>query len=304
MSALQSGYAMLVARLAPVIALAASFVAAQPLVNLGKPLRAPFACTEEDIQSLGLDCTSEEPCAVFLELAALEIAGSKVFLAGNLHTATMTLASILLASEDEGKTWTEPHPRIRSAGLDQIQFFDFERGWVAGQQFEAMPRDPFFLITTDGGKTWRRRPVFGDSQVGSIEQFWFDSRTDGVVLIDRMQSTETGARYLVYETMTGGDTWMVREVSARPLKLKRAPAQNPDRRIRADAKTRSFIVERRQGERWQPLASFLIEAGSCRPAARPAAEPPKPDEAPVPLAPPTPPTPKKTGGRSTHSPFI
>jgi hypothetical protein len=273
---------MLVARLAPVIALAASFAAAQPLVNLGKPLRTPFSCSEEEIQSLGLDCTSEEPCAVFLELAGLEIAGSKIFLAGNLHTATTTLASVLLASEDEGRTWTEPHPRIRSAGLDQIQFLDFERGWVAGQQLQAMPRDPFFLITADGGKTWRRRPVFGEPQAGSVEQFWFDSRTDGAVLIDRMQSTETGARYMVYETRTGGDTWMVREVSARPLKLKRAPAQNPDRRIRADARTRSLVVERRQGERWQPLASFLIEAGACRPAARPAAEPPTPDEAPVP----------------------
>ena len=80
---------------------------------------------------------------------------------------------------------------------------------------------------------------------------------------------------MAYETRTGGDTWMVREVSSRPLKLKRAPAQNPDRRIRADAKTGSLVIERRQGERWQPLASFLIEAGWCRPAARPAAEPPE-----------------------------
>ncbi len=283
MSALQSGYAMLLARLAPVIALVASIVAAQPLVNLGKPLRTPIACTQEDVQSLGLDCTSEAPCAVYLELAAMEIAGSKIFLTGNLHTPTTTLTSILLASEDEGKTWTEPHPRIRATGLDQIQFLDFERGWVAGQQIETMPRDPFFLITTDGGRTWRRRPVFGEPQPGSIEQFWFESRTDGVVLIDRMQSTETGARYMAYETRTGGDTWMVREVSARPLRLKRAPAQNPDRRIRADARTSSLVVERRQGERWQPLASFLIEAGSCRPAPPPAAEPPKADEPPSPL---------------------
>ncbi len=269
---------MPVTRLAIAIAVAAFCRAAQPLVNDGKPMRVPFACSEEDIQASGLECTSEEPCAVFLELAGLEIAGSKIFLAGNVHTATTTLAAILLASDDDGKTWAEPHGRIRFAGLDQIQFFDFERGWVAGQQLHTMPRDPFFLLTTDGGKSWRQRPVFGDSQPGSIEQFWFDSRADGVVIIDRTQASETGARYSIYETMTGGESWMIRQVSARPLKLKRAAGQNPDRRIRADAKTRSFVVERRQGERWQPLGNFLVETDSCRPPRRVPAEPPPPPE--------------------------
>jgi hypothetical protein len=265
------------------LALAAGVVfslGAEPLVNEGKPLRVPFSCSEEDIQSLGLDCTYDEPCAVYLELAGLEIAGSKVFLSGNIHTATTTMASILLSSDDDGKTWIEPHERIRSSGLDQIQFLDFERGWIAGHQLQAMPRDPFFLLTTDGGKTWRRRPLFADSQVGSIEQYWFESRTDGLAVIDRMQSTETGARYSIYESKTGGDTWMVREVSGRVLRLKRAAGQNPDRRIRADARTRSFAIERRQGERWQPLASFLVEIGSCRPAERaPAEPPPEPEQA-------------------------
>jgi photosystem II stability/assembly factor-like uncharacterized protein len=268
MSALQSGYAMRSARLVLMIAVAAALLAAQPV-------RVPFNCSEEDIQLFGLDCTPEEPCAVFLELTGLEVSGSKIFLAGNLHTATMTLASVLLASEDEGKTWLEPHERIRSAGLEQIQFLDFERGWVAGQQLQTIPRDPFFLVTTDGGKTWRRRPVAGDGQVGTIEHFWFESRTDGLAVIDRMQPTETGARYSIYETRTGGEAWMIREVGARPPRLKRAAGQNPDLRIRADAKTKSFLVERRTGERWRPLASFPIETGSCRPAARPpAAEPP------------------------------
>ena len=293
---------MLPARFVLATIFSTCLLAAQPLVNEGKPLRVPFSCTEEDIQSLGLDCTYEEPCPVFLELSGLEIAGSKIFLSGNLHTTTTTMTSVFLSSEDDGKTWTEPHERIRSSGLDQIQFLDFERGWVAGQQLQTMPRDPFFLITTDGGKTWRRRAVFGDSQVGSIEQFWFDSRTDGLALVDRMQSTETGARYSIYETRTGGDAWMIREVSTRALKLKRAAGQNPDRRIRADARTKSFAIERRQGERWHPLASFLVEAGSCRPVARTLAEPPpeqpeaeqpKPEATPSQARPRTPPTLKK-----------
>jgi photosystem II stability/assembly factor-like uncharacterized protein len=280
---------MLRARLA-LILLAAASLAAEP------PVRIPFSCSEEEIQLFGLDCTFEEPCAVFLELAGVEVVGSKILLAGNVHTASITLASVLLVSSDEGKTWLEPHERIRSAGLEQIQFLDFERGWVAGQQLQTVPRDPFFLLTTDGGKTWRRRPVAGDGQVGAIEKFWFDSRNDGLVVIDRMQVTETGARYSIYETRTGGEAWMIREVSARLPRLKRAAGQNPDLRIRADAKTRSFVIERRTGDRWQPLASLLIEIGACRPAARaPAAEPPSEPPAPEsePPKPRTPPTLKK-----------
>ncbi|MBI4877132.1 MAG: hypothetical protein HY822_21060 [Acidobacteria bacterium] len=249
--------------------------AAQSLIYQGQPLRIPFQCGEDDIHALGLDCTAEAPCAVFLELTGLEIAGAKIFASGNLHTATTTLASILLASEDEGKTWTEPHERIRSAGLEQIQFVDFERGWVAGQQLQAVPRDPFFLVTTDGGKSWRRRPVAGEGQVGAIEQFWFDSRTDGLVAIDRMQSAETGARHSIYESRTGGEGWSIREVSARPLKLKRAAGQNPDRRLRADARSKSFVLERRTGGRWQILASFLVETGVCRPPPEPEPAPPQ-----------------------------
>lgn len=293
---------MRVARLAAAASAFVLLAAAQPLLNQGQPIRVPFTCTDDDIHAFGLDCTYETPCPVYLELAGMEISGAKIILTGNLHTATTTMSSILLASDDEGKTWTEPHERIRFSGLDQIQFLDFERGWIAGHVLQAMPRDPFFLLTQDGGKTWRRQPVFAESQVGSIEQFWFDSRTDGLAVVDRMQSTETGARYSVYETKTGGEAWMIREVSSRALKLKRTAGQDASRRIRADAKTGSLVVERRQGERWQALASFLIEVGACRPSPYKLAEPPpepevpaqaKPEAAPAPARPRTPPALKK-----------
>ena len=54
--------------------------------------------------------------------------------------------SILLASEDNGKTWAEVYDRQRSTGLEQIQFFDFERGWIGGQQLLSLPRDPFLFL--------------------------------------------------------------------------------------------------------------------------------------------------------------
>ena len=45
--------------------------------------------------------------------------------------------AILLASDDGGKTWTEPVPRLRAAALDQIQFIDLQTGWISGQNLSA-----------------------------------------------------------------------------------------------------------------------------------------------------------------------
>ncbi len=267
-------YAMRWALSVAAFALAGPLLAQAPaLVNAGKPMRVPFVCGEADIQAYGLTCGAEDPCTVYLELIGLEVAGSNIFISGNLHTAASTLASILLASRDEGKTWSEPYERIRFGGLEQIQFLDFETGWVAGQMLQAVPRDPFFLLTTDGGKTWRRRPVSSEGNVGAIEQYWFDSRSTGTLVIDRMQSGESGGRFALYESMTGGESWMVREVSTRGMRLKRSAGSNPDRRLRADAASKSFHLERRAGERWQTVASFLIEAGECRAEERPLEEP-------------------------------
>ena len=107
-------------------------------------MRVPFECTQADTQAAGLSCSEEEPCAVFLELSNVDSAGNKIFLAGNLHTSTTTLYSILLASEDAGKSWMEPHPRVRFAGLDQIQFIDFQNGWISGANLQSTPRIRFF----------------------------------------------------------------------------------------------------------------------------------------------------------------
>src|ERR1035437_4455571 len=76
---------------------APSVVPAAPLVlqNTGKPMLVPFRCTEEDIRSAGLTCSEQDPCPVYLELAAVESTGIRIFAAGNLHAATATLYTIL-----------------------------------------------------------------------------------------------------------------------------------------------------------------------------------------------------------------
>jgi hypothetical protein len=247
----------------------------------GKPIALQTVCGDQEIADFGLSCAADEPCPVYLELSFVEMAGAKIVASGNLHTANATLWSVLLISQDSGRTWIEPHARIRGAALDQVQFVDFENGWAAGQIASSIPRDPFFLRTEDGGKRWRRLPVFDESFFGVIEQFWFESKTQGSLILERAKGGAGAGRYLRLETMTGGGSWMTRETSSKPFPGKRArgaSSMNPDLRVRADAATRSFAIELRQGGKWTRLAAFALAAGECRPdPPKTEAEPPKPE---------------------------
>src|SRR5882757_1215968 len=99
--------------------------APKTIENTGKPMTVMAECKVADMPSLGLTCSEEEPCPLYLELSNLELVGTKLFVVGNIHTNSATLESIVLASEDLGKTWFEPARRILGSGLDHIEFADF-----------------------------------------------------------------------------------------------------------------------------------------------------------------------------------
>lgn len=255
------------------------------LIYSGQPLAVAPQCGEEEIQALGLGCTIDEPCPLFLELSGIEVAGNAIFVSGNIHGELITLASVLLASDDGGKTWTEPHPRLRQGVLDQIQFIDFQNGWVAGQVMQTIARDPFILITTDGGRSWRRRPMFDDNRPGSIEYFHFTSKTQGTLVLDRSKSGDPNGKYESFESSTGGSSWSIRELSKTFIKPKRPLPGNGDWRLRADAASKAYRVEKRTGATWQTVASFLIRLPPCAPPEpKPLAEPPPEPAAPEPPA--------------------
>jgi hypothetical protein len=238
------------------------------LENSGKPMLLPFGCTENDTQWAGLSCSADEPCPVYLELAAVESGvppgPGRIFAAGNIHALDVTLYSVLLASEDGGHTWREAHERIRGASLDRIQFLDAELGWISGQALSPLPQDAFLLLTSDGGKTWRQRPIFSESRIGSIQQFYFSAKDSGSLIIDRGPGAE-GGRYELYESPDAGESWTIRQTSDQPLKLKPLPVAPSEWRVRADGPTQSFHLERRQGERWVSVAAFSVKLGACEP---------------------------------------
>jgi hypothetical protein len=127
-----------------------------------------------------------------------------------------------------------------------------------------LPRDPFFLVSSDGGQSWRTRPVSEDGGPGSIQRFWFDSPEHGELVIDAGASSP-GGRYLSYESQTGGESWMIRGTFSEAPRIRRAPPSNdnPDFRIRPIG-GKVYRIEKRTGDsKWDSLASFLIEVASC-----------------------------------------
>lgn len=233
----------------------------------GKPVTLPFRCAAEEINAAGLTCTEEDPCPAYLELNAAYLAGNRILVAGNIHSANVTLSSTLLGSEDGGRIWRELGERVRGANLDTIHFVDSDTGWVSGELLVPLAQDPFFLVTTDGGKSWRQRDIFGESaenRYGTIQQFAFADKQTGGLIIDRGQGSDED-RYERYESPDGGESWTMKESSKKPLRLK-APAPAPDDwRVRVDASTQSFHVEQRQGERWHSIAAFAVKLGACKP---------------------------------------
>jgi len=223
------------------------------------PVHIEYSCPTEDVESFGLGCTPEDPCAVFLELAAVEAVGAKLFLAGNVHTETTTLYGIVLQSEDGGKSWTEPVKRLRSAAFDQIEFLDFSRGWISGAIIEPLPRDPFLLLTTDGGTSWKQQAIFEEPRFGSIAQLWFDSAEHGEMVID---SDGTPPRHERYESNTGGESWEMKESTANAIHLK--TNKSAAWRVRADAASKTFHVERHGSSGWETVASFVIHVADCK----------------------------------------
>lgn len=230
------------------------------------PILLPNRCTDVDLPALGLTCSEAEPCPTFLELSSVETLGTVMLLAGNLHTSTTTLQSIVLVSEDGGGSWREAHPRLKGSAFEAMQFLDFSNGWLAGQTSLGLPRDPFIMVTTDSGRTWRKVDLFAETRVGVIEDFAFQTAKRGWILVDNRGSGDAG-KYEFYETQTGGTSWELREISSKIPKAAQ-PGQRQSStgaRVRVDDKKGLLRIETRAGNGWREVSTFKLKLEDCKP---------------------------------------
>ena len=153
----------------------------------------------------------------------MESTGIRIFAAGNIHTASATLYT-----HPAGQRRQRPDlARGRTSGFAA-------RAWTtssspmpkpagpAASRFAPLPQDPFLLQTTDGGKTWRPHAIFNEPRFGSIQQFYFEDKKNGALIIDHGPGSSDD-RYELYETNDGGETWNIQETSVKAIRLKRAP---------------------------------------------------------------------------------
>ena len=223
-----------------------------------------------------MTCSDAEPCPVYLEISRVYPLGRKLFATGNIHSAQVTLYSILLSSDDGGISWREDVPRIRGGELEHIQFTNFDSGWVSGQRVTPLPGDPFLLLTTDGGKSWRKQEILPEGSIGSIQKFWFDSPRSGSLVLDRGVSDPDQMRYSRYESMTGGTSWAIRQSAEKPLDLPQELTAPEEEIVRArgDKAAKRLIIERKTEGGWVAVSSIALELAQCKGEHAPLAPPP------------------------------
>jgi hypothetical protein len=223
------------------------------------PVHVDYACPAEDVESFGLTCSEDRPCPVFFEVSTVDSAGSRLFVAGDIHTATTTLYGVLLSTDDGGATWEESISRQRSTAFEQFQFID-GHGWLSGQRLEPLPKDPFFMLTTDGGKSWREKPLFAETRFGSIAQFRFDSLTAGELIFDGSVGRVTNQE--LYTTMTGGENWDMKQTSTKALHLK--TLKETGWTISTARGSATYLIEHIVNGKKEAVARFLIHIGDCK----------------------------------------
>jgi len=230
----------------------------------GEPLVLPLACWEEDLLRAGLVCNDVTACSLVMELVAIGELGNTVFVMGNVHADAGTVSSVILSSDDSGKTWTEPLGRIPGGSLEVFRTVDAKHGWIGGQQWEADSSPvPFLLSTRNGGKRWVDRYLWEeDNRNGMVLEFDFEDPRHGFLIIERTNADVDP--FELYETKTGGSSWNIREVTSEEPTIPFDPIQAEDRwRLRSETSSDAYWVEHREGDEWKPVASFAPKVGIC-----------------------------------------
>jgi hypothetical protein len=234
----------------------------------GEPLKLPLQCRAEAFLRAGFTCVESDPCDMFLELVEITNMEDRVLVIGNIHTPEATIATVLLRSDNGGKTWVEPFERVDAAGLEMIHTLDGKHAWAGGQQTtQDHASTPFLLVTTNSGAHWVRRPFWsGDEERhGAVVEIYFDEPQHGFVIIDKL--TSEGDSFELYESMNSGLSWSIREVSSEMPVIRRrmtaAPAEKPWRlnENRADA---SYEIEHLIDGEWTKVSAFASDLGACR----------------------------------------
>ena len=211
---------------APVAAILLGFLAFLPHVLSATAEPAPDAADkyapiefwnkEVNTERLGMETDIEKFGVDLVMRCIYAIDNTVAYLCGGLRTGPGTLRSVLLRTENGGKTWEEVMPPAPGSAVRCFQMLDNGDGWALTLWEVEGNGEVQVFHTPDYCKTWQE-PI-------EIEKEWYDGYpatmefTDskcGKVHMVYDDDTPENARVAILSTEDGGKTW--KETDKAPL---------------------------------------------------------------------------------------
>jgi photosystem II stability/assembly factor-like uncharacterized protein len=128
-----------------------------------------------------------------------------------------SLRGLVLGTGDGGRTWRELKDRSGKGApfsINDVWFTSATDGWAAGGNLEDNEED-VLLRTTDGGRTWERRPTGAAEYLRAVQ---FVDRDHGWVVgmtVDTVDPSGPPGPSKILATSDGGATWVVQLTAPR-----------------------------------------------------------------------------------------
>ncbi len=148
---------------------------------------------------------------IVLHLSDSKIAsiGDQVYLGGSYRTSAASYRSVLLKSNDGGRSWKELDIWMSCSEVDDIFFYDEDHHWfITCWSIEGAQAPYHVFRSQDGGESWTRskrslpNPNHIETSLSFIRQRSFQNPRDGV-----MSFLSTTGILGTYTTHDGGINW-------------------------------------------------------------------------------------------------
>jgi hypothetical protein len=160
--------------------------------------------TEQALLYAGAEKADE---GVHLSVSIYGLNKKIVFLLGSLQTPAVTIRSLLLRSEDGGRSWKEVMEPVTGSAVIRLSFLSKQTGWALLGGTSEGPGQLYLYKTRDSGNSW--------SKVSRIPKRHFDGWPESFGFVDerngRMEILYDGNAptdgFAVMSTSDGGITW-------------------------------------------------------------------------------------------------